>query len=235
MVDLWLAVDEVPHEFGEAGAVFHDLQVGLRTVDGALDLGAVAHDADVVHQRVDLLRVIARDLLGLEIVERLSEIVALAQNRDPRQPGLETVENQFFIERAVVIFRHAPFGVVIGHVKRIFTRPGAPRQAIGMQAGRPRHATVCLGVDRTSSGSATRIARPPDVSGTAASSASATRSIRISARALPPAADPMVPTDLSPASMVAPGSGAGPSRMIRTVRVRAVPRCCIRDTTSCPT
>ena len=35
--------------------------------------------------------------------------------------------------------------------------------------------------------------------------------------------------------LIAPTSGEGPSRMTFTVRVRAVPRCCIRDTTSCPT
>jgi hypothetical protein len=67
-------------------------------------------------------------------IERLSEILALAQDRDPRQSGLETVEHQFFIQRAVVIFRHAPFGVVIGHIERVFAGPRAPRQAVGMQA-----------------------------------------------------------------------------------------------------
>ena len=68
-----------------------------------------------------------------------------------------------------------------------------------------------------------------------AASASATRSILISARALAPAVEPMVPTGLSPARIAVPGSGDGPSRMMRIVRVRAVPRCCIRETTSCPT
>ena len=52
---------------------------------------------------------------------------------------------------------------------------------------------------RTSSGSARRMARPPAVSGIPAASASATRSIRISARPLRPAVEPMVPTGLSPA------------------------------------
>ncbi len=57
-----LAVDEVPQEFGEARAFFHDLQIGLGAVDGAFDLGAVAHDAGIVHQRVDFLVAVARDL-----------------------------------------------------------------------------------------------------------------------------------------------------------------------------
>src|ERR1700722_14840823 len=62
VIDLRPAVDEIPNEFREAGAVFHDLQIRLRAVDGALDLGAVADDAGIVHQRVNFLFVIARDL-----------------------------------------------------------------------------------------------------------------------------------------------------------------------------
>src|SRR6266851_2068372 len=232
MIDLRPAIDEIPQEFREAGAVFHDLQIGFGACDRAFDLGAIADDADVVHQRVNLFRVVARDLFGAEIVEGAAKIVALAQNRDPRQPGLETVEDELFIKRPIIIFRHAPFGVVIGHIKRVFAGPWAPHQAIGMQARRPAHATVCFDAVSTSSGSATRMARPPDVSGSPAASASATRSTLIRARPLGPAVEPMVPTDLSPARMAAPGSGDALSRMTRIVRVRAVPRCCIRDTTS---
>src|SRR5258708_26996725 len=136
---------------------------------------------------MDLFRVVARDLFGLEIVEGATEVVALAQNCDPRQPGLETVENEFFVQRAVVIFRHAPLGVVISHIRRVFARPWAPRQAIGMQARRAAHATVCFAAAGTSSGSARRMARPPAVSGVPALSALAARSIRISARPVPPA------------------------------------------------
>src|SRR3989440_7794549 len=184
---------------------------------------------------MDFPGVVARDLCWLEIVERPSEIVALAQDRDPGQAGLEPVEDEFLIKRAVVIFRHTPLGVVIGHVERVFAGPRAPHLAIGMQARRAAHATVCFVADRTESGSARRSPRPPAVSATPASSASVTRSVRISARPSCPEVEPMVPTGLSPARMAVPGSGAKPSRTIFTVRVRAVPRCCIRDITSCPT
>src|SRR5207342_1439684 len=199
--------------------------------------GEVAHDAGIVHQRGDLLRIVARDFLGLEIVEGLSAILALAQDRDPRKASLETVEDQLFIQRAVVIFRHAPFGVVIGHVERIFARPRAPGLTVGVQArGKfAAHATVCFGGVRTSFGSVRRIASPPEESFNPASSASATRSVRSSAMPWPPAVEPMVPTTLSPASTGMPASGEKSSSVTLIVRVRAVPRCCIRDTTSCPT
>src|SRR5258705_10468913 len=235
MIDLRPAVDEIPQELREAWAVCHDLQIGFGACDRAFDLGAIADDADIVHQRVNPFRVVLRDLFGPEILEGAAKIVALAQYRDPRQPGLETVEDEFFIQRPIVIFRHAPFGVVIGHVKRVFAGPWAPHQAIGVQAPGPAHATVCFDAVSTSSGSASRMARPPAVSGTPAVSASATRSVLISARPFWPAVEPSVPTGLSAAKIVVPGSGEKFSSRIRTVRVGAVPRCCIRETTSCPT
>src|SRR5262249_39653832 len=159
---------------------------------------AVADDADIVHQRVNFLGIVARDLLRLEVVEGAAEIVALAQDRDPGQPGLEAVENQLLIERAVIIFRHAPLGVVIGDVNRVFPGPGTTGLAVGMQAGGTAHATVCFAAGRMESGSVRRMPSPPAVSFAPASSASATRSVRISASPRSPDVEPMVPTDLSP-------------------------------------
>ena len=118
-------------------------EIGARRADRALDLGAVAHDAGVLHQPLDLLRRVARDLLRLEIVEGAAEIVALAQDGDPRQPGLEAVEHQLLVERAVVVFRHAPFLVVIGDVERVLLRPGAALEAVGMENGRA-HDAACV-------------------------------------------------------------------------------------------
>src|SRR5437868_5580387 len=110
---------------------------------------------------MDFPGVVARDLCWLEIVERPSEIVALAQDRDPGQAGLEPVEDEFLKKRPVVVFRHTPLGVVVGHVERVFAGPRAPRLAIGMQARRAAHATVCFVADRTESASARRSPRPP--------------------------------------------------------------------------
>src|SRR6185437_11642537 len=217
LVQLRLAVDEIPQELREARAVFHDFQIRFRAGDRALDLGAIADDADVIHQCVNLPGVVARDLLGTEIVKGAAKILALAQDREPGQPGLEAVKDQLFVQRAVVIFRHAPFIVVIGHVKRIFAWPRAPRQPIFMQARRPCHATVCFDAVKAS-GSATRIASPPELRAVPAASASATRSILTSARPAPAADEPIVPTALSPATMGEPASGAGPSSTTRTVR-----------------
>ena len=131
-VDLRPAVEK-SHSSSEKPGPFSMISSQARAdSDRAFDLHAVAHDAGVLHQLLDLLRRVARDLLRLEIVEGAAEIVALAQDRDPRQPGLEAVEHQLLEERAVVVFRHAPFVVVIGDVERVVLRPGAAVQAVGM-------------------------------------------------------------------------------------------------------
>ena len=128
MVDLRLAVDEIPQQLGKAGAFFHDFEPGARREHRALDLGAIAHDAGVAHQPFDLGRPVARDFFRHKAVEGAAEIFALAQDGDPRQAGLETVEHEFFVERAVVVFRHAPFLIVIGDVERIVLGPWATHQ-----------------------------------------------------------------------------------------------------------
>src|SRR5262249_39228362 len=124
-IDLRLAVEKVPEQAREARALLHRLEIGAGREHAALDLQAVAHDAGVLHQRLDLLRREARDLLRREAGEGAAEIVALAQDGDPGQPGLEAVEDELFEQRAVVVFRHAPFLVVIGDVERVLLGPGA--------------------------------------------------------------------------------------------------------------
>src|SRR6185503_4930448 len=60
-----------------------------RVVDRRLDLAAVADDAGVVRQPVDVIRPEAGDLLGIETLERLLEPVPLRLDHAPAHPGLE--------------------------------------------------------------------------------------------------------------------------------------------------
>ena len=113
---------ELPQETVEALAFF-DRQIGLRVADGRFDLAAVAHDPGVAQQSLDISLAIARDLRGLEPVEGRAEPLAFAQDGDPGQPGLETVQDQLLPQRAAVDIRPAPFVVVIGNVKRVFPAP----------------------------------------------------------------------------------------------------------------
>src|SRR5207244_1380415 len=64
-----------------------------------------------------------RDGLDVEAREHLPEGVALAQDGDPRQPGLERLQRHPLVEPAVVGDRAAPLVVVIGEVVRRGERP----------------------------------------------------------------------------------------------------------------
>src|ERR1700760_1354877 len=110
----------LPDEFAEAARFFLlDIEEELRALDSRLDLGVRADDAFVLHQPLEIALAVARDLFWIEAVKGFPEVLALAQNRDPGEPRLESVEDQLLIERARIVFRHAPFLVVIGDVKRI--------------------------------------------------------------------------------------------------------------------
>src|SRR5262249_41456497 len=236
-IDLGPAADEIPKQPREARTLFHCTEIRARGENRALDLHAIADDARILHQLLDLLRRVARDLLGLEAVEGAAEILALAQDSDPGQSGLEAVEDELLIERAVVVFGHAPFLVVIGDVERVLLGPGTAFEAIRMEEGRAHSAafaspghTNCAQAGLTSCN-----LTPPATSGSPAASAWGGGSSRSTARPRPGAPEPSVPMVLSPALTGMPASGAKPSKATGSRRVRAVPRCSMRETTSCPT
>ncbi len=56
---------------------------------------------------------------GLEASEGGPEVVALAQDGQPRQPRLHALEHDAFVQRRVAMDGHAPFGVVILLVQRV--------------------------------------------------------------------------------------------------------------------
>src|SRR4051794_12158541 len=126
----------------------------------------------------------------MKSVEGFTKIVALAQNRDPGEAGLKSVEHQLFVQRAIIVFRDAPFGVVIGDIERnVFLRPRTAKQSIGM-LDRAAHdaAFTPVGISkRIQSACVRRIGMPPALSG---ASALSIRSSRNSANPFPPADEP---------------------------------------------
>ena len=89
----------------------------------ACDLAAVADDPGVGHQPLDVGVVVGRDPVGVEVVERRPERRPLAQDRRPRQPGLERLEADPLEHPALVADRHAPLGVVVLLHQRVRRRP----------------------------------------------------------------------------------------------------------------
>ena len=71
------------------------------------------------------MRAEAGDLRDLEPAKRGPERFALAQDRDPREPGLETLERQQLEQRVVAVQRPAPLLVVVRTVERVPRAPGA--------------------------------------------------------------------------------------------------------------
>src|SRR5258706_19841 len=124
--------------------------------------------------------------LGAESLEGAAEILPFAQDRDPGQTRLETIENKLLVKRAVVIFRHAPFLIVIGAVKRVVARPGAGFDVCGHQGF-------------IQSGFRKLTWRPPAVIGTCMPCASSSRSSRTSAKPWPSFAEARLPSSRPPA------------------------------------
>src|SRR5689334_3379607 len=208
-IDLGTAVHEVPQQFGKARPLFHHLEPGARREHRAFDLGAVANDAGIAHQPFDLRASVARDLFRIEAVEGAAEILAFAQDRNPGQAGLETVEHELFVKRAIIIFGHAPFLIVIGDIERVLLGPRTAQEIVESLIVHSAALISPGNEKRAQSGLMRRMGMPPAAS--ASGSASATRSRRISAMPRPRAAEPMVPTWRSPAVIGVPFSGAAPS------------------------
>src|SRR5690606_37361379 len=148
---------------------------GARVLHRRLDLGPVADDAGVRQQPGNVPLLVRRDRRDVEAVERRPERRALAQDRQPRQPGLERLQGQPLVEPVVVAYRPAPLLVVVRLVVRGGDRPGAASQPVGAHhrtghgrspastsRAKRRRAWVRPAFDPGhSAGPATRPSRPP--------------------------------------------------------------------------
>ena len=76
-------------------------------------------DACVLQQPLDVALAEARDALGIEAGERRAEVLALAEDRQPGQPGLEAFEAEPFEQAPLVGDGPAPFLVVVGEIELV--------------------------------------------------------------------------------------------------------------------
>src|SRR5207249_1968464 len=120
-----LAADEPPDVAVEAAELaLHD-EEGAGVGDRRFDLQAVADDTIVGEQPGHLSRVVARDLPRIEPVEGLAVVVALFEDRQPREAGLRSLENEELEEPAIFVERRPPFAIVVGDVERMRFAPRA--------------------------------------------------------------------------------------------------------------
>ena len=91
-----------------------------------LDLRAVADDALVAQQALDVGAAVAGEDIGQELGECVLERVAPGEDRPPGQSGLEGLEADPFEQPALVEDREAPLLVVVALEQRIAVAEAAP-------------------------------------------------------------------------------------------------------------
>ncbi len=94
-------------------------------VDDRLDLAAMADDAFILEQAVDVALGETRYPAEIEIMEGGAEVLALGQNGAPAQSGLKTLQTQFLEQAMIITDREPPFGIVIAEKLRCSTAPAA--------------------------------------------------------------------------------------------------------------
>ena len=112
------------------------LERGPGVGDGHLALGPVANDAGVAQEPLDVGVTVSGHLLGVEAVEGPLERRSLAQDGDPRQAGLEPLEDEEPVELPLVVQRPPPLLVVVGDIGGVVAAPPAPRLAVGPEPNR---------------------------------------------------------------------------------------------------
>ena len=123
VIDFWHATDKGPEQ--RHGII--QAQPGLGILPCGPELQAVADNPGILHQGLfDVLIRQRGQALHVEAKQHLTVAFALFQHGDPRQAGLETLQQQQFEQRLRVAQRHAPFVVVVGDVQRVI---GAPKAA----------------------------------------------------------------------------------------------------------
>ena len=121
-----------------------ELAGALGIVDRRFDLAAMPHDARILQEALHALGVEAGDLLEVEAGEVLSEGLALAQDGEPAQTGLETFEADLLEEAVVVDDGAAPLVVVVrGVVGRGRAPPAADDAVVALDEPFP-HARAPL-------------------------------------------------------------------------------------------
>src|SRR6185503_5878367 len=93
----------------QAALLLDQLERALGVVQRRLDLAAVAHDALVLQEPLDVALPEARHALEVEVGEGGAEVLALPEDRDPRESGLEPLQADLLVEAPVVALRKAPF------------------------------------------------------------------------------------------------------------------------------
>jgi len=113
VVDFRLPPYELPDILIESAEFLLNSQKSAGVVDSGLYLKPVADNAGVVHQTFKLALVEFGDLGGIEIGERLAEVLALVEYRGPGQSSLEAIEHYELEQLTIIVERGTPLVIVV--------------------------------------------------------------------------------------------------------------------------
>ena len=91
----------------------NDVEKDAAVRDARLDLAAVADDARILHERIYLCCVECGDALREKALVGTAEILALVQDRRPREPRLKRLQEEELIECVIVVERDAPLLIMV--------------------------------------------------------------------------------------------------------------------------
>ena len=115
----------LPEVLRQRSTFLTELDRPLRVVDCRFDLAAVANDAFVPKECRHVARREPRDAIDVEVHECAPEVLALPEDRQPAQTGLEAFEADLLEQTSVVFDRLSPLAIVILDVERIAPTPPA--------------------------------------------------------------------------------------------------------------
>src|SRR5690606_4456982 len=122
MVDLWSATDELPEPVDRIPFP-GQRQPGPGVLPGGTQLQAIADDAGVLRQPVQVSIRLCRHEPGIEAAVDLPVALALTQYGEPGQPSLQTLEYQHFEQMLRVPAGYTPLLVVVALVERVSGTP----------------------------------------------------------------------------------------------------------------
>src|SRR5690606_38685907 len=139
MIDLRISTDELPEPVDRI--LFPGQpQPGLRILPGRPQLQAMADDAGVLRQLLQVSVRLRRHEPDIEAAVDLPVTLALAQDGDPRQARLQAFEHQHLEQVPGVPAGHAPLLIVVALVERVSGTPLATAGS-GDINGHGRHLT----------------------------------------------------------------------------------------------
>ena len=111
----WRTANKAPEISVERSEFFSHLKKSFRVLNRSCDFQPVPNDAIVAQQPLHVSPAVAGDLFRAKSVKCLSVVLPLFQNGVPAEPCLRAFQNQELEEHSIVVYRNAPFLIVISN------------------------------------------------------------------------------------------------------------------------